>query len=150
MILRKSSPGEIAFLTEASKAAFASDAALCDPWPGGPPDYDNEVWHRTMCRRGHLYTFLQDDGTPLGGAVLFPQTDALYIGRIFLHPDFFLMGYGLKLIEAIEGLASAGVIRLDTPAWNIRTNSFYRKCGYTGRPGEDGFIYYEKHLKTRT
>ena len=36
------------------------------------------------------------------------------------------------------------VIQLDTPIWNVRTNRFYRKCGYrqTGKDIES--VYYEK------
>ena len=38
----------------------------------------------------------------------------------------------------------AYVIQLDTPIWNVRTNRFYRKCGYrqTGKDIES--VYYEK------
>lgn len=38
-------------------------------------------------------------------------------------------------------------INLDTPIWNIRTNSFYRKLNYIETKQEDGFIYYRKNLK---
>ena len=33
---------------------------------------------------------------------------------------------------------------LDTPIWNVRTNAFYRKLGYTEVRRDNEFVYYEK------
>ncbi len=35
-------------------------------------------------------------------------------------------------------------VNLDTPAWNIRTNSFYKELGYLKEKEEDGFVFYKK------
>lgn len=37
---------------------------------------------------------------------------------------------------------------LDTPDWNIRTNSFYTKLGYTEIKRDSGFVYYAKRNLT--
>ena len=41
----------------------------------------------------------------------------------------------------------AYVIQLDTPIWNVRTNRFYRKCGYRKTGKDIEFVYY-KNAKT--
>ena len=38
-------------------------------------------------------------------------------------------------------------VNLDTPIWNVRTNSFYKKLGYIELKQEDGFSFYQKNLK---
>ena len=50
-------------------------------------------------------------------------------------------------MEEIENLFTGiKVVRTETPVWNVRTNSFYPKCGYveTGRDSES--VYFEKRL----
>lgn len=69
--------------------------------------------------------------------------------RIFVNKKEFRKGYGLKLMQMIEEhFPGAKVFKLDTPEWNVRTNSFYQKCGYTavGREHipEFDLILYEK------
>lgn len=96
-----------------------------------------------MFEEGHLYTYMQKDGKIIGGAILFEGE--LYVGRIFINPEYFGQGYGIQLMGEIERyFPNVYVIRLDTPIWNVRTNRFYRKCGYkqTGKDIES--VYYEK------
>lgn len=65
--------------------------------------------------------------------------------RIFINPQHFGQGYGIQLMRDIECcFPDVYVIQLDTPIWNVRTNRFYRKCGYkqTGKDIES--VYYEK------
>ena len=82
----------------------------------------------------------------IGGAILFEGEDCLYIGRIFIHPRYFRCGYGIKLMDAIEGtFVGAKSIKLDTPVWNTRTNRFYKKCGYKEIAKDEESVYYEKN-----
>lgn len=69
----------------------------------------------------------------------------LNIERIFVAPEYFRKGYGIFMMKEIEGLFP-GVKKylLDTPDWNIRTNSFYRKLGYVEIRREEGLVYYAK------
>ena len=85
------------------------------------------------------------NGEILGGAILFEEGRKLYVGRIFINPQHFGQGYGIQLMRDIECcFPDVYVIQLDTPIWNVRTNRFYRKCGYrqTGKDIES--VYYEK------
>ena len=95
-----------------------------------------------------LYSFFAGD-IIVGGAVLYPsgnQSDSeIEIGRIFLTPEHFKKGYGLKLMQAAEALfPDAKSFILDTPIWNIRTNRFYQKLGYTEYKRDEEFVYYRK------
>jgi GNAT superfamily N-acetyltransferase len=99
-----------------------------------------------MLAQGLLFSYV-DQNELIGGALLFAKPPILYVGRIFIAPKYFRQGYGLKLMEEIENLFTGiKVVRTETPVWNVRTNSFYPKCGYveTGRDSES--VYFEKRL----
>ena len=92
-------------------------------------------FHTKMARMKHLYK-LTDEGLIVGGAVLSLKDDALNIERIFVAPECFHKGYGLFM--------NVKKYMLDTPEWNIRTNSFYNKFGYKEVRREKGLVYYVK------
>ena len=97
-----------------------------------------------MARSGHLFK-LTEDGLIVGGAILFPDGDTLNIGRIFVNPDHYRKGYGTRMMRAIEALfPDVRTYTLDTPAWNTRTNAFYKKLGYTEARRNDQFVYYSR------
>ena len=101
-------------------------------------------YHMKMARSGHLFK-LTEDGLIIGGAILFPDGDTLNIGRIFVNPDHHRKGYGIRMMQEIEALfPDIRSFTLDTPAWNSRTNAFYRKLGYTEIRRNDEFVYYSK------
>lgn len=145
IILRKSIASDVKELTSISTKAFDTDVLVGGPENDGSPGYNSEGWHREMMEQNHLYTYICEDETIVGGAVIFGR-DELFVGRIFIDPKYFCRGYGIALMQDIERLFSSRMIRLDTPTWNTRTNRFYKKCGYieTGRDGEN--VYYEKQL----
>ena len=143
MILKKSNTKDVGELTRISTEAFDSDVLVGGSEKGGPPGYDSEEWHMEMMKGDHLYTYFNDENTIVGGAVLFGKKE-LFVGRIFVDPKLFHWGYGMSLMEDIEKAFDQQIIRLDTPLWNVRTNRFYKKCGYieTGRDSES--VFYEK------
>ncbi|SEM34288.1 Acetyltransferase (GNAT) family protein [Butyrivibrio sp. ob235] len=101
-------------------------------------------YHTKMARSNHLYK-LTDDGLIVGGAILFPDKDKLNVGRIFVSPEHFRKGYGIYMMQEIEAMFSdAKEFTLDTPIWNVRTNAFYSKLGYTEARRDNEFIYYFK------
>lgn len=147
MEFRKSVASEIPTLVRISAAAFGTDADVGAPEAGGPPGYDSVEWHASMLVDGHLYTFLDDGGMMLGGAILFPEAEALYVGRIFIEPAQFRKGFGRQLMAEIEkAFPNSKTMKLDTPTWNVRTNRFYRKCGYLETARDQESVYYEKHV----
>ena len=131
-----------------SKTAFDSDIDVGACEPGGPPDYDSIAWHIQMQNEGHLLQAVID-GEIVGGAILFVDKDGetLYIGRIFIDPIHYRKGYGLSLMELVESYyPSVKKILLDTPLWNVRTNAFYQKLGYSETKRDEEFAYYQKEL----
>lgn len=97
-----------------------------------------------MMRQRHLFTAL-DGEKIVGGAIVFVDRNAMYIGRIFVDPDRFRSGCGTALMAALEGLVpEVEFFRLDTPVWNVRTNSFYKKLGYTETGRDEESVYYQK------
>lgn len=139
---------DIESIVEMSKRAFRTDINVGGKEWDCPPDYDSPVWHTQMADEGHLYKAISDNKL-IGAAILFPDENAkrLYIGRIFIDSIYHRKGYGIKLMESIEMyFPHVKQIDLDTPCWNVRTNSFYQKIGYTIAKEEDGFIFYHKDL----
>lgn len=103
MILRKTVKTELPKLTRISKAAFDTDCLVGGTEPGGPPDYDSDIWHESMMDGGHLYTAIYEDQI-IGGAIPFPNADQkeIYIGRIFADPVHFRKGYGITIMDQIK------------------------------------------------
>ena len=142
LVLAKSQDALV--LTSMSKRAFDSDIEVGGLQIGGPPGYQSNKYHAKMASQKHLYTFY-NNGLIVGGAILFKDGTNLYIGRIFIAPEHFREGLGIKLMEMIENLYSDVVtFTLDTPLWNIRTNNFYQKLGYEIEKKDKEFVYYIK------
>ena len=142
--LTKAGTSDAPVLNAISKHAFDSDVEAGAPSAGGPPGYMSLKYHMKMARSGHLYK-LTENSLIIGGAILFPDGDTLNIGRIFVNPDLHRKGYGIRMMREIEALfPDIRTFTLDTPVWNIRTNSFYLKLGYTEVKRNDEFVYYSK------
>jgi len=74
------------------------------------------------------------------------DSERLYVGRIFINPDQFHKGFGIRLMEKIESLyQDVTVFTLETPLWNCRTNSFYLKLGYKEYKRDAKFAYFVKN-----
>jgi GNAT superfamily N-acetyltransferase len=146
MVFRKALDEEVGLLTDISKAAFETDIFVGAAGNGGPPGYDSYEWYKKMQSGDHLFSFADKDKI-IGGAVLFVKKSILFVGRIFICPEFFRQGYGRKLMKKIEDFfPDVKIIRLDTPIWNTRTNNFYPKCGYVETSRDNETVYYEKRL----
>ena len=128
-------------LTGISKRSFETDVSVGGPSKGGPPGYMSVPFHTKM---KHLYK-LTDNGLVVGGAILSLKDDVLNIERIFVAPEYFRKGYGLFMMKQIEELFSnVKKFLLDTPDWNVRTNSLYKKLGYKELRRGKGLVYYVK------
>ena len=146
----KAGTSDALVLNAISKLAFDSDVEVGAPSAGGPPGYMSLKYHMKMARSGHLYK-LTENGLIIGGAILFPDGDTLYISRIFVNPDHHRKGYGKRMMHEIEALfPEIKVFKLDTPAWNVRTNQFYSGLGYKEVERNQEFIYYSKKRSSQT
>ena len=142
--LLKAGTSDALTLNDISKRAFDSDVFVGGPSAEGPPGYQSVSFHTKMARQGHLYK-LTEEGLIVGGAILFLQGDVLNIGRIFVAPEHFRKGYGAFMMQEIESMfPGVKAFTLDTPDWNIRTNSFYTKLGYTETKRDRGLVTYSK------
>ena len=140
----KASTSDALILNCISRQAFDSDVDAGAPSKGGPPGYMSLSYHIKMARMNHLFK-LTENGLIVGGAVLFPEKDMLNIGRVFVSPEHFRKGYGTYMMREIEAMfPDAKGFTLDTPLWNIRTNHFYTKLGYSEVRRDRNFIYYLK------
>ena len=128
-----------------SKHAFESDVEVGAFELCGPPGYKSLPFYTKMARMNCLYKVVEDNGLTVGGAVLFVKNNEMNIGRIFVSPEHFRKGYGIFMMEQIETMfPDMKTFSLDTPIWNVRTNTFYQKLGYTEIRRDSDFVYYEK------
>lgn len=149
MKLEKTTRAQIETFVKLSKAAFDTDITVGAPEVGDPPDYDSVDWHIKMMEQGHLFTAVENDEI-VGGAIVFVnerKEKELYLGRIFIAPQYHKKGYGLALMKCVEELFSdCAVIYLDTPVWNVRTTAFYPKAGYEETKRDEEAVFYRKRL----
>ncbi|MCR5767470.1 MAG: GNAT family N-acetyltransferase [Lachnospiraceae bacterium] len=142
--LLKAGTSDAITLNGISKRAFDSDIQVGATAPGGPPGYMSVPFHTKMARQGHLYK-LTDEGLIVGGAILFLKNDVLNVSRIFVAPEHFRKGYGSFMMHEIEAMfPEVKEYTLDTPVWNIRTNSFYSKLGYMEIRRDNDLVFYSK------
>ena len=147
MILQfmKAGTSDALVLTSISRQAFNSDAEVGSTSSGGPPGYQSVSFHIRLARMNHLFKLVDENGVIIGGAILFRKGDTLNIGRVFIDPQHFRKGYGLLMMQEIENLfPDVRVFTLDTPVWNIRTNAFYTKLGYSEVKRDTDMVYYSK------
>ena len=95
--LLKAGTSDVLTLNGISKRAFDSDILVGAASPSGPSGYMSMSFHMKMARQSHLYK-LTDDGSIVGGAILFLENNVLNVGRIFVAPEHFHKGYGIFLI----------------------------------------------------
>ena len=149
MKLVKAERTQLERIVAISKRAFETDVAVGGTVGDNPPEYDSVIWHEQMLNAGHLFQAIVDD-VLIGGAILFlsENKESLYVGRIFVDRLHHKKGYGIALMGLVEKTyPNVKEVKLDTPNWNVRTNSFYKKLGYIELKQEDGFSFYQKNLK---
>ena len=130
MEFTKAGTADALVLSSISRRAFESDIAVGALSKAGPPGYRSVSFYTKMARMNHLYK-LSADGLIAGGALLFADGLRLNIGRIFVDPEHFRKGYGIFIMQEIEKIfPDVEEMSLDTPVWNVRTNTFYQKLGY--------------------
>ena len=143
-IFTKASTSDALTLNGISRRAFDSDILVGASSIGGPPGYKSLPFHTKMAKSNHLFK-LVDNGLIIGGAILFLDKEKLNIGRIFISPENHRKGYGIFMMQEIEALyPMVKEFTLNTPIWNIRTKSFYKKLGYNEVRHDKEFVYYSK------
>ena len=144
--LTKANTSDALVINSISKRSFDSDAAVGNPYEGGPPGYMSVPFHTKMARTNHLYK-LTENGLIVGGAIIFHDGEKLNIGRIFVSPEYHRKGFGLFMMKEIEAMyPEVKEFYLDTPIWNVRTNRFYKKLGYSEYKRDNEFVYYVKKI----
>ena len=141
----KANTADALTLVGISKHAFDSDVEVGASDLCGPPGYKSLPFYTKMARMNCLYKLVDDNGLTVGGAVLFIKDNEMNVGRIFVSPEHFRKGYGIFMMrEAEDMFPDAAEFTLDTPEWNIRTNTFYLKLGYREIKRDKGFVFYSK------
>ena len=141
----KAGTADAVTLVGISKHSFESDVEVGASELCGPPGYKSLQFYTKMARMNCLYKLIDDNGLTVGGAVLFIKDNEMNVGRIFVSPEHLRKGYGIFMMQQIEEMFSdVQTFTLDTPVWNLRTNQFYMKLGYSEVKRNREFIHYSK------
>lgn len=146
MHIVKAEADQIEKIVDMSVRAFETDVTVGGAKGDCPPEFDSVEWHKQMVQEGHLYQAMIGEDL-VGAAILFPDEvkNSVYIGRIFIDSIHHRKGCGIRLMECVEkNFPFAAEFNLDTPSWNERTNTFYKRLGYRIIKVEDGFVFYQK------
>lgn len=148
-MIRLAKSDEIEQIVLMSKEAFDSDINVGAKEISGPPMYDSLKWHYNIQKMNILYSIIENNEL-VGAMIIYPNNHKkgfIEIGRVFIKPIYFKKGYGSKAMFEVESMfPNASGFNLDTPVWNIRTNSFYTKLGYIAVNRNDNFVFYEKTI----
>jgi len=106
-----------------------------------------------MIRKATKFFSIYDDGALVGGMLIFAQRErgknVYNLGRVWIDPAAQRKGTGLAAMEAmLRAFPDAKLWTLETPPWNVRTRSFYRKAGFeiVGENEED--VFFERKVRS--
>jgi DNA-binding MarR family transcriptional regulator/N-acetylglutamate synthase-like GNAT family acetyltransferase len=137
-----------------ARACLAAYAAELDArFPEGFDPSDLVRPHEVSGTAGAFFVAYEEN-RPVGcGALRRLEPRAGEIRHVWVHPDARRLGLARRLLDALEGEASArgfDVVRLDTHATLTEARAMYRACGYTGIPAYGDHVYahhwFEKRL----
>ena len=133
-------------LAEISKQAFHTDVQWGATTEEGPIGYDSSEWQKEVIDSATAYLKIVVEGRPVGGLIVYDQENGrYYLGRIFIAPSHQRKGIGLRAIEMLfQTFPDAMTWWLDTPAWNTRTSSFYKRLGFKVVDQRDELLIFEK------
>lgn len=128
-----------------SKRAFDSDVHFGGSGEGGPWGYDSAEGQVAFMGFCDYYRILYN-GLTVGGLMVHDKGNGHYeCVRIFVDANYHRRGIATRAFELAWALyPDAKIWTLDTPEWNVRTNSFYEKLGFVkiGKMGD--LVFYEK------
>ena len=140
---------DIENLTNISTNAFHSDYEVGAPnKTGGPPGYNSQIFHRKMLKSSKAFYKILDKDRIVGGFFIFLKSEThMELTRIFIDPEYLRKGIGTRSIKYLfNKYSQIEKWTLDTPKWNVRTATFYKKMGFQIENENNDFYYYSKHL----
>ena len=143
--LAKADEANAETLADISKRAFHTDAHVGSSWgESGPPGYDSAEAQARYMNGCDYYEIHVGDLTV--GAIMVLQKEAAHYEccGLFVDPQYHNRSIATRAFELVwELYPDAQRWSVGTPAWNRRTNHFYRKLGFVqiGTDGPDGVVY---------
>ena len=136
--LRRAIPKDAQALSHCFAAAYADDLARLADLPAGAEITAEEIASAEVW-------LAEIGGRPVGGLVLYPETDALRLANLAVHPDHRGAGLGRALIAHAERQAldqGHGVLRLTTHVAMTGPRRLYARLGWReeGRDGPKVFM----------
>ncbi|MDF2588279.1 MAG: family acetyltransferase [Anaerocolumna sp.] len=146
LIIDRANVADNKALVHISKKAFDDDSKrFMGKENGGPGGYASEKVNSMMIRNNDYYKIKLHDFTTIGGVIISQKENSIYLQRMFIDPKYQNFGIGQYVLNYLEKLYEPiHEWQLDTPQQNIRTNTFYQKCGYSFINSQKGLNYYKK------
>ena len=143
-VLRKAVSADASALADCMLAAYEaySDRLGGQSLPPMSADYEDEI-------RNYPVWVAEIEGAIAGGLILAPQTDAITIANVAVHPNFQGCGLGKALMAHAEAQAAAlnyEELRLATHAALTENAEFYSRLGWLEIERDELRVYMRKSL----
>jgi len=137
-------------ILDLQKIAYMSEAKLLNDYTIQPLTQTLEELENEYSKLTILKLVDKKDGIINGSVRAYEENGRVYIGKLFVHPDYQDKGYGTKLLNAIESFYHNKTFELYTSSKSDKNLNLYKKNGYKEIKrqkvsGDFEFVFMEKH-----
>jgi Acetyltransferases len=136
-------------ILDLQKLAYMSEAKLLNDYKIQPLTQTLEELENEYKKLTILKLVNKNDGLIIGSVRAYEENGRVYIGKLFVHPDYQNKGFGTKLLNAIESFYQGKTFELYTSSKSDKNLNLYTKSGYKEfkrqKASEDfEFVFMEK------
>jgi ribosomal protein S18 acetylase RimI-like enzyme len=112
------------------KLAYLSEAKLHNNYSIQPLTQTLEELENELNRNTILKLIDNKNNEIVGSIRAYEENDRVYIGKLFIHPDYQNNGFGTNLLKTIETFFENKTFELFTSGKSERNLYLYKKLGY--------------------
>jgi ribosomal protein S18 acetylase RimI-like enzyme len=117
-------------ILDLQKLAYLSEAKLHNNYSIQPLTQTLEELENEFNKNVILELLDTKNNEIIGSIRAYEENDRVYIGKLFIHPDYQNNGFGTKLLENIETFFENKTFELFTSSKSERNLYLYKKLGY--------------------
>jgi ribosomal protein S18 acetylase RimI-like enzyme len=151
MNILKATKSDLFKIIELQKIAYLSEADIHNDYSIQPLTQTIEELEKEF-ENCIILKLVENNNVIVGSIRAYVKNDRVYIGKLFVHPDFQNKGYGTKLLNEIETYFEHKIFELFTSTKSNKNLYLYKKNGYKEIKQEKGpeniiFVFLEKRVK---
>lgn len=148
MMITKAEKKDLSKILELQYLCYQSEAKLLNNW-NIPPLKQTLDEMQGEYEKGIILKALDENDKIIGSVRAYTSDGTVFIGKLFVHPDWRGKGIGTKLLEGVERICPSHRYELFTSSRSEKNIQLYEKAGYKIFKNETisselSFIYLEK------